>query len=966
MQFSPSWSLAEIEQRLAAGLAGKTLIGELELDEEDVALLADHLQSYPIPYIWNRVPYSAACLTAGVFANYWDNNFWTPFCQHFRCLSEKERDDWRWRFIAFLRSHDLPDFAHCEGQRMIKRVRIHAGLTYESGRRVFEHVVRPGYQRDVSWGVLTAGEIVADLGVDCPPLRKPEHEFLVHGSYVADEFLQRCFELYSAARAGDDIAHTIDLPHRVVEAFRDWWEGQKVTDAPATRLAQPYLRLSLDHAAVVLVVPPRAFRDPEVTLRVDGGADSDWQIEKVLPVSIFTHRTAEERDWPLEDPSTQYRVGWRGPQGSVLGAAAVRGLWAGNVPWMAFAADDEEGRGLTRRVLPRGTVWVVAPVGTQAQGTTSAADQSGVPVAIRDEFEMPGWEGFCARLIDTVGLTELRLHASGETERIPVDLIPSVRLEGCLRGVSMLGYQVCTHAPTIDTLGLQEEIVLDLLRLDEHENWRWEGVVAPTELAGHLASRIGVFRVTARGRLGRRSASQEFAIFPGLSACFSRDLYPPGYGEEVVLTVAAEGTLRKVSPQDYGVRVAGTEDTFRIIAPGDSQLLHLLVVADVGGEPRQVQVAVEVPRLLLASGSTLDRETRYGPDLLVIPREAVGREVRSLFVRVHPSAPIADVVLRSSPGGWRLMGQGRASSARQLHLEDWYDALRATQQHQSLYLDLMVDGLPISAMEVGRIVAHPALKQIAYEFRNGAATLRYEYCRNSTLAPLRLVSATYPWVAPQVLSGVRDYRGQLRCPDLTPGTYFVEPEYAAAAETDVLPAPSPALEQVSVVTMGSPYRYHGAFDELLREVAGHWDLVWPWQRGHGWSFDDAHAIEALRGMPSVGASWLRHLPHGGLREQDVRCAVLLMLYWGQRTVASGEREARDCWASAVKSLISLLPAPHREFERQLDALTRQALPTTRELCRQLRGLVAWSFGSHKQYVAGERTNVTDRSDPRHR
>ncbi len=396
-------NLAECERALAGELAGKTLIGEAPLDAEDVRRLGSLFCRLNSPVqLWRQFPFCAACFTTGIFSHFYDDKYWPHFREWYLELSGAEETDWRDAFEGFLKRYGLPAFHHVDGQRFLRHVRIHALIPANGVERLFEHVVRPAVMRGLDDGEWTAAEILRELGVSYPQLHRPEENFLNYGGHVADDVLGRCMTLYRRSVQGSVGDDTLDLPQWLVDAFREWMEGQPLPSTPLQALAerpQVYLRLSLDSAAITLVVAqlPSEWRSGR-TMNVFAETESDTYrliAAKRVEVDPFVRQTEARFELPLETVAPRYRVEWRKSDDECSTVEGVRGFLGSGVRWAAFAANDPENRLIRQQYVPRGEVWVVCPTDACVK-TVRMDSREAAPAQCLESFGLDGIGGMSA------------------------------------------------------------------------------------------------------------------------------------------------------------------------------------------------------------------------------------------------------------------------------------------------------------------------------------------------------------------------------------------------------------------------------------------------------------------------------------------------------------------------------------------------------------------------------------------
>ena len=957
--------LSQCEERLKCELNGRSLIGEVELSDEDVSLLGNLLgdelrcsvhtnkglkllvmPSDRVQHIWRNWPCCTACYTVGVFCHYGchENELWPKASELLGVkLTSNQQEVWRDWFEGFLRRNDMFSLERVPGPRTFKRVRIHAMLPRDGARRVFEHVVKEVVARGLPVDQMTAAQVLDELGVGEHTLRKPEEQFLRFGDHVADDILARCVDLYRTAQATGGVPEDTGLPQRIVDGFCDWWEkrGRKAISVvgkwPDTR--QPYLRLE-DWGQVVLVVPPR--KVPQGTeglalvVRALRGDGQEIKETFALRMDKFKWMT-EEREIEVL-PASQYHVQWQearvGDQDEPGWSATARVpcLWDfESVPWAAFRVGDGEIRRVSQRMLPRGEVWLVTPKDGAVEGTVVGGECTKRPLELIEELRLEAWEDMVARLVSTQDLLEAQITLSdGKATSVSVDISPQIELSGRIHGVYSDGLEVVAEAPVVKGVGAGE-IVVDV------EGPGDEGCGGTVYTRGEtvsrlgqiLADRAGKFRLVARGRLGRRTEIS-FVLLPGIRVEFSKPLWGPGVQEPVRAEVSARG-LKSLKPeaQDKALSIRRQGDAFVVSGPWDTRRFSLRAEIAQSGGDLSIPLEIAVPRLLVGKCGAERR-----PDSLsVYPVYFDTTDLSSgqdlyLWLGLEPSRVSWEITLRVEPAGWTQPVQSsRGRGVVLFNIGQCRDALRKESKSQKVWAAIAVDNEPAGEFEVATIALLPTLKKLEPIGRPCEGTvLRYKLEEPLVPAFLRLTCATYPWHRP---IDVRIAPGQkeVRLPCVSSGEYIVEVVSADSSERDVIPDP----EKGRFLTIPGVGKKH----EPLKEWAMAWEQVW--RRESAASFDIGKAREADSKAGQLPCP-VRDSSEGELRE-----VAILMLWWFRQAKAVGQDAATAYARQAVRRLGKALLSVNVTRERLLQALRQLqegAKGPTQQLCRDLYDFVA--------------------------
>jgi len=970
MILQAEWSLYQCEKFLQNKLCGKTLIGEVEVDEQDVrklgALIGREIEAAVassakdrVPQVWRQWPCCAACFTVGVFAHCYaaseedSPSFW-PHINELSgvSLSTGQQNMWRMWFEGFLRRRDMQTFERVPGPRMVKRVRIHAVLTSEGAKRVFEHVVEPAVQRGLDQEELSAENMLRELSVKSPPLRKPEYHFLLYGEGVADDILKRCCELYRAAADGDEVAQWSGLPERVIRAFDEWRVGRRLTRGAVQRARRPYLRLD-DYGDVVMVLPPLPVSPKVDTVTatvvpvLDGSRAGD-PVEVELTIDRHIGATAEVNDVELDVPASEYLVEWSAfdTDGNehTLKKDHVYGLRdAEKVPWMAFRADDEQWRYVATRTVPRGEVWLLHPPGVPVKGIRFSsgeglAEPHPQPVPKVQEAEATLWPDFEIARYATEGFAELRI-GSGEREAyVPVDLAPRIVLDAQVKGTEVEGTPVVAAPPVVDAAGAHELVAF--VRRIEPDTGEELLRLSIDELSQALAGQAGLFEMWVRGRLGVRSRTMRFALIPDVAVRWRRSLYLPGNGEPVEFWLSAAG-LVMTGKVEGASRVRPEAGSFRITAPPDARRIVLYAkIQPSNGSPWETALELTVPRVWAGIGR--ERTPVLGTQRVRVDTASLrsGRELYLwLAVQPTPTRIEAEVVLAPLGRTSALQGRGKGK----INLRRWHDELVQQNHNQAIILRATIDGEQFEGIPLGEIVLLPRLKRLTPKADLDGIEVSYRLEGPEVPCTIQIVHLDYPWLSVQrVQVEASDRRGTFRLPpELPPGQcLFWIVDHGAPHQQG--PAAEWLSETVQISTLPPPLggKLTGAvkvhrFDEFLATKVG---AVWAdvWNRGA--AFDSDAALRASAEMARLARAKVT-VPHDGWNK-----VASLALWWWLQARATGQPTALVYAKLAVRRLVQLFVISRHEGQRLVAALQHlkaRVTPTTRPAMDELIEFVHW-------------------------
>jgi len=950
MLLRTEWSLDKCERFLESNLRGKTLIGEVELDQNDVrrlgALLGQVIATHSVhdtqkrvDDVWRQWPCCVACFTVGVFAHWYapaeagTPKFWPHIDRLLGVvLNASSQEMWRLWFEGFLRRRKMPTFERVPGQRMVKRVRIHAVLTAEGAKRLFSYIVEPAVRQNLDQEELSAENTLRELNVGCPPLRKPERDFLLYGEHVADDILERCCELYRAAAEGQEEAASSGLPERVIQAFQEWREHRKLIkgDGDRARVQRPYLRLD-DYGNVVVALPTMSI-SPElhgvtVTITPEANTAHDEQDDPV-PINIDRHASSTiENDIPLQTPASEYAVKWAAfdKTGSERvfrhnRVRALRDLDA--IPWMAFRADGDECRYIERRTVPRGTVWLLHPSGALVKGIPLLAGEElgephAKPLDKLDELEPEGWSGFVAACYSTEAFSELRIVlADREVDEVyvPVDIEPRIVLHARLKGLHVDGMPVLSQPPVVDASGARD--LMAFVRCLEPDRDA-ELLRRPIdEFATELDGRVGMFEMWARGRLGIRSQTVRFVLVSGMQVKWKRSLYPPGNAEPIELRVSAP-SLKTVESAEKAVKIHRDAGAFRITAPPDTRQITLSAVFHTATDtPWNVILKATIPRILVGEGR--EYVSSLGVESISIQSSTLrsGRELY-LWIAVEPTPAEWRATVVVLPLGCTAPLSGRAKG--KVNLRQWYDSIVRQKRNQRIILNAVVDGRQFDEVALGTITLVPELKRLDVEGRRDGVRVKYQLDGPEVPCVLRIVHLDYPWSPPRRVELSADRRsGQCYLPaDLPPGSCHFQLIPEGGQESTIrVPLCSGLVCDVPPVPGATPATRPATdqFEKFLaRKVARLWTEIW----NLGQEFNHKRAMEAdaeMRSLVRCKAGKL-DVPKDGWKK-----VAFLALWWWQQAHATGQPAAITYAKRAVRLLAQLFIRSPLEGKHLIGAL----------------------------------------------
>lgn len=198
--------------------------------------------------------------------------FWTKTSEVLR-VAGQEQAKIGGHFRETLKQWQLPTFDQIGGQRHITPILAHAGIPTYCLNDFFDLLDR-AVRNELSVDIPT---LIDDWQLDGFPgqIDKPVERFLIHGGSIAEDFVERCLELWQSDGPDPD---TLELPPRVLRQFDEWSRNR--SDSPSERanaiqLSRPRLVAEPYGEGVAIELPPITFpiaRAPQrLTWRVSAG-----------------------------------------------------------------------------------------------------------------------------------------------------------------------------------------------------------------------------------------------------------------------------------------------------------------------------------------------------------------------------------------------------------------------------------------------------------------------------------------------------------------------------------------------------------------------------------------------------------------------------------------------------------------------------------------------------------------------
>lgn len=269
-------TLLQYEEELTNELLSVILIGQLDYDEDDLAALRNAFQALftrGVPSALRDVEarhqraFALYLALEGIYSyesgNYWDGpdsalNLATP--QHKSKVGEL--------FRRAVRAAQLPSFENFSGHVNVMPILAHGGIPNHCLTTFFD-LLEGAHSRETSVDVPT---LLDEWKVDGfpPGIHKPVQRFLLYGGKVAEEFVERCLELWE-----DELdRYSLDLPERVFNEYEAWQRthvrrrGQRMV-----RFGRPKLVYAPYGEGVAINLPPVIYQAGHAP------AQLGWRIE---------------------------------------------------------------------------------------------------------------------------------------------------------------------------------------------------------------------------------------------------------------------------------------------------------------------------------------------------------------------------------------------------------------------------------------------------------------------------------------------------------------------------------------------------------------------------------------------------------------------------------------------------------------------------------------------------------------
>lgn len=571
-------SLEEWERRLCLKLTRVDLIGELDLEPDQVKaigrLLADSVRRYghrsaAIEQVAKNYPATFAAFIvfqgAQTYHSASKGDFWPGICDEL-CLPYDPNitSTLGQAFESVCRRFGLS--YNFPGHRHVAAILGHGGIPARSLPDFFEYMLQPSVNKP-ELAALSTPELIlewltssAQYHVDKPILR-----FLEYGGKVAEDFVERCRQMARAWVEEGEVpaADELGLPATLVDAYREW-VTQSCLARPAARgglrLKKPAIVLDPWGLGIHVMLPEQqlpagqSLADSWWEVEADGTIDTIPVDARRMDVDLKTHLAHA----PLRGPAPAYRIRFYRRVGQANAELLREWIYEGVTPAHPFLAFNPQTGGLMPQPkrLPAQLLWILCPPDGTLQPDLPA------PSVIREELPSLPWDWHAWRGygLDLQGVRELKLSSSRgqatiyvvEAQAAPVaELVNAAQLD-------LLDDLVPFYVGAPPTLRIRtaagdvSESRLERWRLELNHEWeadpKCDFRARLSELGGLVVQRdgcielplshprllgarpVGQYRIRVRGPLGS-SVDLRFRIAPRLFLTGHEDFYLPEPGK---------------------------------------------------------------------------------------------------------------------------------------------------------------------------------------------------------------------------------------------------------------------------------------------------------------------------------------------------------------------------------------------------------------------------------------------------
>lgn len=426
MAQSTSQVLDEAESHIARQISQVELLGEIAVDEPQIASLCATLGRLGLGSSRRRWPHCFATALVGIARYRYDGDaFWPHVRDAFglgtlHAPEQQEIGQW---FESYLARNGLPRFRHLVEQgalRYLTPILAHALVPRALLPAFLESVIWPSVDDPAGHGA-SGDDIQQRMARRAPVIARPLQRFVVHGGRVARDVIDRSIVVAAAASSGEEV--NPGLPEWLCKAIAGW-----VQDRSRVGRLRPRPEQGRRWKAPILRFDP-VYNRVQVELPYLDDPDSSWEVQLPgggvhrEPWKPAWQRVAPAASVTIERPFVALTTTLRTTDG-IVGTRTFDGLTASR-PCLFF--EHGSGRAMGSSGFLTGSRWyVTAPTGAEL-----IADGQALPPREHLGEPLGGWTGLEVSYYEASPATQrLEVRTSGSTFALRVvEQQPDARLE---------------------------------------------------------------------------------------------------------------------------------------------------------------------------------------------------------------------------------------------------------------------------------------------------------------------------------------------------------------------------------------------------------------------------------------------------------------------------------------------------------------------------------------------------------
>lgn len=272
-------TLQQYEEELTANIDTVILLGQLGYNKSDLEELRAGLAplfidsaATGLQTVGARYPKTFALylVLEGIY-HYNGGDYWTAPEQTLKLTIHNSKMKAGDLFRETLRRNGLPTFENLGGHKNVAPILAHGGIPNYCLNDYFDLLNR-AHRREAS---IDAPALLDQWATDGFPIQidRPAQRFLLYGSDVAEEFVERCLALWED---GAD-PESLDLPRRVLEQFDRWRDKHPVSDdgRRVARLSRPRLVYDPYGEGMTIVLPSARYQADEAPQKFTWSVEAD-------------------------------------------------------------------------------------------------------------------------------------------------------------------------------------------------------------------------------------------------------------------------------------------------------------------------------------------------------------------------------------------------------------------------------------------------------------------------------------------------------------------------------------------------------------------------------------------------------------------------------------------------------------------------------------------------------------------